>query len=450
MSGPKVIRIVTREEVIAICQGLLARLDAAIASWTRIGERNQTISAPDIEATAARRDALRALLAKDRFQELQAQVDKEIAYLKGDTQARLEKAASAAAEAARTTRRAANTARFVLEALDKSDAAVPADLRRRLHTAASGGKGGDSAINEAFGLLPAASVASGVTKEQTDLARALGAGGAPLALKEWLRSNNAAGDDEDMDRVENEIATLRMRAGPGVAEIFAGRVSALQSEPLPAKRHLLADSLLVDLAAAVKREEAQGVMVEELAALRAELGLLSSVAARDLCGMIDAGLAMPGVPDASSLVKSAADLLAAEMRERAVASRRLAVLQGLASLGYEVSEGMATAWVKNGKVILRRAASPGYGVEIASGAAAERLQVRAVNFGGSDDARDRDMETIWCGEFERLRQIVAKSGGEVYIEKATPVGVTPLKTARDPGPIIIDIRVTSKPSLQVR
>jgi hypothetical protein len=45
-------------------------------------------------------------------------------------------------------------------------------------------------------------------------------------------------------------------------------------------------------------------------------------------------------------------------------SHRSAVLEGLAGLGYEVTEGMSTAWVNGGRVVLRKAASPGYGVEL--------------------------------------------------------------------------------------
>jgi hypothetical protein len=40
MSGPKVVRIVTREEILGICHGQLARVDAALAEWTRKGRRN--------------------------------------------------------------------------------------------------------------------------------------------------------------------------------------------------------------------------------------------------------------------------------------------------------------------------------------------------------------------------------------------------------------------------
>ncbi len=183
--------------------------------------------------------------------------------------------------------------------------------------------------------------------------------------------------------------------------------------------------------------------------LRAELGVLSGNAARELSDVIDAALVQPATADTALLVQRAANLLARELRQRAVTSRRLAVLQGLASLGYEVAEGMATAWAKDGKVVLRRAASPGYGVEIFGGISDDRLQVRAVGLGAHDGNHDRDAETIWCSEFERLRQIVAKSGGEVAVEKALAVGATPLKTIEGYDDYLVDVaQAAPKRSLQ--
>jgi hypothetical protein len=44
------------------------------------------------------------------------------------------------------------------------------------------------------------------------------------------------------------------------------------------------------------------------------------------------------------------------------------------------------------------------------------------------------METIWCGEFERLQSLVAKSGGNLSIDSARPVGQFPLKLVSDSGP----------------
>jgi hypothetical protein len=48
----------------------------------------------------------------------------------------------------------------------------------------------------------------------------------------------------------------------------------------------------------------------------------------------------------AELIKRADFLIEAEVRAMAAEERRRAVLEGLAGLGYEVSEGMATAWVK--------------------------------------------------------------------------------------------------------
>jgi hypothetical protein len=87
-------------------------------------------------------------------------------------------------------------------------------------------------------------------------------------------------------------------------------------------------------------------------------------------------------------------------------------------------------------VVLRKAANPDYGVELSGGAQSDLLQVRAVGIGNPSEARDlvrdQDMETIWCGEFKRLQDLVAKSGGSLSLESARPVGQFPLKIV--PGP----------------
>ena len=116
-------------------------------------------------------------------------------------------------------------------------------------------------------------------------------------------------------------------------------------------------------------------------------------------------------------------------------ARRLAVLEGLAGLGYQVSEQMETAWVTNGRIVLRKTAEPGYGVEIGGGADAARVQLRTVAFRGAaaaaDPVRDRDAETIWCGDLEKLRSRFAAVGGDVAIEQALAVGAVPLRVIAD-------------------
>jgi hypothetical protein len=67
MSGPKVVRIITREEIIAICKDHLAQLETALRRWERVGRRNALLSDKDIESTRERHAQLAALLTKDRF-----------------------------------------------------------------------------------------------------------------------------------------------------------------------------------------------------------------------------------------------------------------------------------------------------------------------------------------------------------------------------------------------
>lgn len=172
----------------------------------------------------------------------------------------------------------------------------------------------------------------------------------------------------------------------------------------------------------------------EAASLRSEIGDILSIATQS---------------NEAALIKRADFLIEEEVQAIAAEERRRAVLEGLAGLGYEVSEGMATAWVNGGRVVLRKAASPGYGVELSGGSKSDLLQVGAVAYGNSteprDASRDRDIETIWCGEFERLQNVVTKDGGHLSLESAHPIGLFPLKVVEDKHGMIHDNDVVRTP-----
>src|SRR3546814_18992029 len=88
MSGPKVVRIVTREEILEICRGHLARVDAALAEWIGIGKRNECIDDDALVAAQARREALAHLLAQARFEARQTQAPIEETFCRDDLQPR--------------------------------------------------------------------------------------------------------------------------------------------------------------------------------------------------------------------------------------------------------------------------------------------------------------------------------------------------------------------------
>jgi hypothetical protein len=432
MSGPKAFRIVTRAEIMTICRRSLARLDAAIEDWISRGQRNGTIDKADIDKVIARRDALRALLSADKFVELQKQLPAEISYLQADAERRAEKAAEMEAQSKRTMRRMKGTAQALLASLESSDIKIPREIREELASSSASSERLEAAINKAFLMLHSPPATNGVSSLQRGIAARLGAGEKRVSLEEWISQQPEATEDKALLRVDEFLGELKgLGIDPGS---FSARISSLELEP-PARRSLLADSLLLDLATAVKIGRKHARLLSDLRARHAELSEMNSPEAASLRSEIGKSLSGDSGGNEAELLQRAGVLIEAEVQAMAAEERRRAVLEGLAGLGYEVSEGMATAWVNGGQVVLRKAANPGYGVELAGGSKSDLLQVRAIAFGNStetrDTSRDRDIETIWCGEFERLQSLMAKDGGRLSLESAHPIGHFPLKVVED-------------------
>jgi len=95
MSGPKVLRIVTREELEAHAKRLVTQLRAAIETWRGRGLRAGVLTEAEIEAVMRRLSVVLNLEKIDEDLLLQKQVWTEIAYLEGDIEERLEKKAEA-------------------------------------------------------------------------------------------------------------------------------------------------------------------------------------------------------------------------------------------------------------------------------------------------------------------------------------------------------------------
>jgi hypothetical protein len=281
-------------------------------------------------------------------------------------------------------------------------------------------------------MLHSAPATKGVSDLQRNIADRLGAGEKRMSLEEWTSQQPGVTEDQALLRVDGFLGELKgLGIDPGP---FSARISTLELEST-ARRPLLADSLLLDLANAVKNGREHSRLQSNLRGRHAELSEMKSPEAASLRSEIGQCLSMVSAGNEAALIQRADFLIEAEVQAIAAEGRRHAVLEGLVGLGYEVSEGMATAWVNGGRVVLRKAANPGYGVELSGGSKSDLLQVRAVAFGNStetrDTSRDRDIETIWCGEFERLQSLVAKDGGHLTIEHARPAGQFPLKVVED-------------------
>jgi hypothetical protein len=413
MSGPKVVRIVTREEILEICHGQLARVDAALAEWIRVGRRNECVDEEAIATAHRRRDAIAALIAADRFMDLQKQAPVEEEFLRADMQRRLAAVAAEQAAARSRERRGGEAATALLRRLRELGAPLDADLAARLE------RGDPDALSHGFSVLADASTRLDAA---TGLAASLKDGSAPSAFADWLAAQPQGPTDPTLERIAARLDELEAIGEQDTAGLRASLDEAASTAG--ARRGLLIDRLEVETGRSLTEARRRAALRADLLLVRAELASTGGKIPDDRVDDMDAGALEAGI----AADRAAIDALRAA---RAAAARRAAVLEGLAGLGYEVTEGMSTSLADNGRLVLRSAARPEYGVEVSAVAGAERMQMRPVAFEeggvGPDAGRDRDAETIWCGDVSTLQDALAAAGGGLVIERALPVGATPLK-----------------------
>lgn len=441
MSGPKVVRVVTREERIARGRDQLARLDHAIANWSHEGQRLGQLDQATLAATRERRAGLQALLEADRFEALQRGAAAELAFLEGDLDACRQRCAEQAGQARQQQRQWMQNAATLRRANQQRDPqrALPADLLTALRAIEDGtlhGPQAQAALARGFALMAPPEEQAALSDAQRALASALSAGVPTETLSQW-QARQPGATDARLRQIDHHVGMLEALDDHDAAASFAARAATAQAETASARRSMLLDSLLLDLAAAARERQARAaclLRLDTLAARLDSLGALGSGApdqdALALRKIIDIARQAADAATIGVQCEHGEAMLETLLQRQAALARREAVLGGLASLGYEVREGMATAWAEQGKVALRKTATPGYGVELGGAGDSARLQVRAVAFSEArDTSRDRDIETIWCGEFTRLQALVAQRGAGIEIERALPIGAAPLRVA---------------------
>jgi hypothetical protein len=427
MSGPKVVRIVTRQEMIAACEANLARLDAAARSYAAFCQKRGLATDDELAAVEKRRIALHALLSADQFLDLQRRVPQEIAYLEAARQARVKKAAEIAAAREASLQRATALARQVLASTKGQNG--DRELVERLERVASGRT---LDLDEANSVLAQAyAISSQGDDEPTDaqiaLASSFSAGTKVATLDEWRTTHLVEANGEDAE-VLTLLSEFELEADLEAAEAFRNRWALLTQETDVKLRGLRRDSLQRELSVALSELRERAQHVQTMIAFASEWDILNPRKEPPWSALAVAAQSLAGLRD---VVKAARAEVEAERQRKAVAARREAILKELAALGYEVREGLQTALAKDGKVVVRKAAHPDYGVEVIAPDKGDKLAFRAVIFGqGSaprNKARDADIEVLWCSDFEKLRADLSAVGGHVAIEKAVAAGVEPLK-----------------------
>lgn len=454
MSGPKVVRIVTREELEASCRSYVAAFEAAAAELRRCAERHDRWTTELQGAIDAKRRSLRNLFDGQRWSDVQKQAAADTDFLRGEIE-RMKAGVVSKAEAAHgARRRVADAARSVASALEsagrKSSAKLDQVTARALTASDAELESMQAILNAAFSELKASESSARPSAKQPELADRLGRAEQHLTYADWLAAKAPMRDSNArLDRLLAELVGLE---NGEAARRFTARGAAIAAESSANQRALLTDSLVLDLSAHLAEARRRDAILSAMREARLMLDGLSEVAG-NLARKLERAISDADVIAGEKLVNEAKGLAAADTRRTVSLARRRAVLKGLAALGYEVREKMATAWVQAGRIIVKKAGATDYGVELGATPDAEQLQVRLVGAAKPREPRtaerDRDTESRWCEDFGTLTRMLAETGTQLKLQHALPVGAQPIKTV-EMHDVERDARSERRPPLERR
>ena len=430
MSGPKCVRFVSVEELLATCQSRLEQYKSLVASWKVRVHRAGVNEEGDEDLLQRVHQRFDAMIAEGDFTEFQKRIESETAWLEQEFERRVNAKVERDRRERQSIRRRVSAAATVLVAAEKQPGRVAAEVLAVLKQAANGsvvdGVAINKAVSVAFDSLARTEEAT-VSEEQRELAVALGVGQERQNIHDWIEQSSPA-DEDSGGRLDQMLSEMSLRLGAEAVSPFLDRGAQLAQEGDPYRRKLLIDSLTIEMAEFDRITSAHERLVDDgksvLAGLRAHSDVFSSVIDR-----LEVALANSTGQPLQEAITEAKKEQERSIAEQGLEHRRKAVLEAMGSLGYQVEEGMETALAHEGRVVVERRDLPGYGVELAGLVANDKFQVRAMRFDDTEggEAEDLQHEGEWCKTFSDLRAILGQAGDEIVIESAIGVGQRPLK-----------------------
>ena len=419
MSGPKVVRIVTREEQVASGNALLARLDTAFGQWLR--DCGTQLTEVEIENTKGRRNALADMLLADRFAEFGKFATEEIDFLLIDAERQIQRAANARAQERIRQASGQEMAKGLLIA----GHSMTLEMRAELEQAAVG----HLSLTELDSVLMRARqtffqvVAPSVSNEQMALALRLGSNEAESNFDAWR--TKAVKPDLRLNSLFSHLSELEVNGFLAEANELEEQLHLLKDIGEEATRSMRLDTLVLSVRNVKDAAFAKMKLLRQIELMAAQISVLAP-GSGILEKLQEANPASSHSLLQSLLAMGQEDLEKARLSVAATA-RRTAILSGLQKLGYEVQEGLSTMTNENGRLIFRSPGETDYGVELLTGVN-QKVQVRSVAFNGArDNSQDLAEEHRWCGDFSKLESTLKRNGCEVMIEKALGVGAAPLR-----------------------
>lgn len=239
---------------------------------------------------------------------------------------------------------------------------------------------------------------------------------------------------KQLDQLVAAVADLRDTGG--WIDLMS-RGEAIRNEPEAPRRRMLYEALVLDCSQRLKQLRAVARwrtdiddLIDQAAPLK---GTAVDAVVLELEALSRAGRLVPLGPWQQRLERT----MAGERNRLDREEKRRAILESLRELGYETREGLETAFVQGGKLVVHKPDEDEYAVELVGNPDLSLLQTAMVRHAESEDLteqqrlRDREREEAWCQDHTRLRQKLAARGLEARFKAQHPPGAHPVKIIVD-------------------
>ncbi len=330
-------------------------------------------------------------------------------------------------------------------------------LREQINTAITEVRQRSRSMRAAANDLAARLQAAGLVEESRSLLQAPSAAGLELAAQQLGRKLRNQSDQEfrqaltdlaveasparlehnavdpERERIEKLLVKLELLDDSNETTGLRSRLEALDGEQDQRQRRLLLDSLSLELSQTLQRRAREAERLAILDELEAQLGVFNA-APTGLKTAISAH--RDGQGASLSDLRQAVEAWCEQEALRLDGERvRSVVLSSLRELGYDVREGMTTAWVEGGSIVVQKAGSSEYGVELQD--VDGRMRTELVRFGEpgapvteQQRQRDTEIEQQWCTAHAQTLENLRKEGLAAKVMAKREPGEVPLAIRR--------------------
>jgi hypothetical protein len=433
MSGPKVIRVVTREEMEARKASHVSRFEVVVNEFKRYVEKHQIYGDEQLSEIEKRLEKYQNLDASE-YRRIEAEIPSQVEFLlneKTQIEARIKNRWLSRRERSRQLAASITSLRFMYENRSLELPKAITKYEHRTQWLANGDvESLESDIHIAFSALQTPTTT--LDASSSEYSQRLKLGQDNMNFDAWLNDSDLVQPSACTVRLDTIIAELEsFDIREDAKKTFLDRACDLLDSASSQQLDMKVDTLCIDVNTFIKTYRKlqdklrlyHGIL-EDLK----RLGVESKSFDQCLIAKIDSA----NVQDVESAITTLTDIYQSEMAAQTSEIKRKALLTAFDKLGYVVNDNLKTAFVQDGRLVLSKNSATAYGVEFGGPVSLQRIQLRVVAKEGRESlrtqAKDKEEEETWCEDFSAIRGDLASQGLQVEIDRQLMPGEAALKS----------------------